>query len=352
MGPIGQVSSKLQRSPQRIAYIGNSVTAQRDGFRTRMQASINSWSGIRHEEVNFGLGGVGSFGSAALLEHLVLRRRPSIAFIETSLADSGLNTPAEWVEDSVRSIVGSLREINTETIFLHLPRIDKFRSHVAATRLIYDRISADQRVPQIDVERCLSDSGIELRPSMYVDGIHTTPEGGRYFASAVLTALTEGIKEPRIPMSVISSRGFTPMPLRLRTKWADSLEITDGEVTHGLFRLQLPTMRVTRNSQVTVSTEGLPVVGLIVIVDSEAGATDIKSGSLNLTVQLADEWTNRTPRLQAVVFPRSFRPRDQLSIACSPNATGDRDAAGRPSQVYAFAESLQLCGLVLAESGS
>ena len=349
MTSVANLASKLLSGPQRIAYIGNSVTAQRDGYRTVLHNLIKNWSSHEHAAVNAGLGGVGSFGSAALLDLFALKRKPSVAFIETSLADSGLNTPVEWVEDSVRSLVESLREIETVAVFLHMPRIDEFRSWVIPTRAIYDKIAAATRTPCIDVEHRCVNSGVVLQPSMFTDGIHTTPQGGHLFAETIATAIVESAELPLPAVHNIGpsdpSRGW----MRLRTHWADTLSVTAGSPSRGLYRLQLPTLRITRGSQVEFSTGTSSVVGLVVVVDSEAGVMEVASGSDGLAVQLADEWTNRSPRLQVVPFPRTFGVKDTLRVTCSTKDAAPRDAAGRVTQVQATASSLQLCGLVYAE---
>lgn len=342
-------AAKLQSGSQRIAYIGNSVTAQRDGYRPILHKMIEAWSSHRHDAINFGLGGVGSFGSAALLDLFVLNRRPTVAFIETSLADSGLNTPAEWVRDSVRSLVESLRAIETVAVFLHMPRVDEFRSHAIPTRTMYDEITAATRTPHIDIEQSLANSRVVLQPSMFTDGIHTTPQGGRLFAETIATALMEAAESPLLARHNIGPRDPNKGWMGLSTHWADTLVVTAGTVNRGLYRLQLPILRLARGLKVELSTGTSPVVGLVVVVDSEAGVMEIASGSDGIAVQLADEWTNRSSRLQVVPFPRTFRVRDKLTITCSTSDVAPRDAAGRFTQVQATASSLQLCGLVLAE---
>lgn len=349
MKTLAEVASKLRRGPQSIAYIGNSVTAQRDGYRPLLHKLIEDWSSHRHDTINFGLGGVGSFGSAALFDLFVAKRRPSVAFIETSLADSGLNTPVEWVEDSVRSLVKSLQEMETTAVFLHMPRIDEFRSHVIRTRALYDEIAATAVLPQIDVEQSLTKRGLVLRQAMFTDGIHTTAEGGRMFA----TAIAEDLKDAEESLTTVGpttlSRDSSDGWKRLRTHWIDSVPFTAGASSRGFYRLQLPTIRLTPGSQTELTTVGSSVVGLVVVVDSESGVMEVAAGSDGLTVQLADEWTNRSPRLQVVPFPRNFRVKDTLRVTCSVRDTAARDAAGRFSQVQGTAKSLQLCGLVFEE---
>lgn len=352
MTSVATLASKLRSGPQRIAYIGNSVTAQRDGYRPVLHNLIKKWSSHEHAAVNAGLGGIGSFGSSALLDLFALKREPTVAFIETSLSDSGLNTPAEWVEDSVRSLVESLREIETAVVFLHMPRVDEFRSHAIFTRAIYNEIAAVTRTSCIDVEQRLANSGVILQPSMFTDGIHTTPQGGRLFADTIASAIMESAESPLLAEHNIGLSDPVSGWMRLRTHWADSLPVTAGSPSRGLYRLQLPTLRLTRGSRVEFSTGTSSVVGLVVVVDSEAGVMEVASGSESLTVQLADEWTNRSPRLQVVPFPRTFGAKDTLTVTCSTKDAAPRDAAGRFTQVRATASSLQLCGLVCAESGA
>ena len=78
---IGRVLLNLSARPGPVAYLGNSVTAQKDGFRTLLHPLIEAECENRLRAVNAGFGGVGSLASVCFMDRLVVRHAPRLCFI-------------------------------------------------------------------------------------------------------------------------------------------------------------------------------------------------------------------------------------------------------------------------------
>src|SRR5436305_597593 len=90
----------LATRPGAIAYLGASVTQQRDGFRPRLHARLEE-SLAAPRMVNAGIGGVGSMAGLFYMDDFVLPRRPELCLVEFLTADIGGFTPTNMVADAV-----------------------------------------------------------------------------------------------------------------------------------------------------------------------------------------------------------------------------------------------------------
>ena len=82
--------------PRSIAYLGNSLTVQKAGYRPALHQRLEQHWEAPLQQVNAGLGGVGSLACACLLDLLVQRHQPDLCLIECSAADMlGATSPAQ-----------------------------------------------------------------------------------------------------------------------------------------------------------------------------------------------------------------------------------------------------------------
>jgi len=344
---LSEFSQCLRAAPQRVAYVGNSVTAQRGGYREILHSLISETTSHRHQAINVGLGGVGSFGSAALLPYFLKQRSPSVAFIETSLADSGGATPHYLIPGSLGSIVSYLRQRSAEPVFLHLPRLDVSTETNQTVRPIYDSLADEEGVSQVDVEALLRERGAPVTADLFTDGIHTTPHGANVFARTICDHLfaREHVEQS---LARVQTR-LRVQQRRIYTKFIESLRSPNQLLRHGVFRLQMQTVELGPGEFVEFHVAEEEVLGVVVAVDAESGVMRVASGGRDVSVQLADEWSNGAPRLQVVSFPEGFVIRDRIRVTCSDEEGAPVDAAGRNSRVIKQAKSLRIIGIVCAE---
>jgi hypothetical protein len=68
MWGLRDTAAQLAAGPVVIAYLGNSVTAQKDGYRPYLHKGLVKRFGHEHKAVNAGFGGVGSIGSVCTMD--------------------------------------------------------------------------------------------------------------------------------------------------------------------------------------------------------------------------------------------------------------------------------------------
>ena len=108
-------------APRSIAYLGNSLTVQKAGYRPALHQRLEQHWGAPIQQVNAGLGGVGSLACSCLLDLLVRRHKPDLCLIECSAADMIGATPHTQIGPSVETLVRELLVASVEPVLLDLP---------------------------------------------------------------------------------------------------------------------------------------------------------------------------------------------------------------------------------------
>jgi lysophospholipase L1-like esterase len=181
----------LSKKVCKIVFIGNSVTAQKKGYRQYLSDLITQESKFQHNYINAGIGGVGSLASAFFVNDFVLRHRPDICFVECTVADIEGATPTHFIPDSIHGIIKKLKSQNIIICFLHLFNSNKSSIKVNHIISMYDGILAQYGVPSINIYQAFSkliDSGEYRNDDLLFDGVHTTDFGARLTAKYIFDA--------------------------------------------------------------------------------------------------------------------------------------------------------------------
>ena len=319
MTGLCDVAHRLADRPVTIAYMGNSVTAQKDGYRPHLHAGLVKRFGHDHRAVNAGFGGVGSIGSVCTMDDLVIRHRPALCFIECLTGDIGVGVHAD-TGPALEGMLRKLAAIGTAPCFLNLPRGDADCSLENPTVALYARVAEYHRTPSIDIGPMLKDEASAL----FRDDVHTTEAGGRRIAELILEALESKFTAPgdSYPWTPLFSRDFsaaTVTPMRtdaLRDPAACAIK---------RFRLSTPYVELGPDNEIGFHSRTDELLGLLIVAGPHSGPTVMN----NVEYQLRDRWCHYE-RLHAFVLDKPF-PADQL-VTISPKSD-IRDLSAPPSRL-------------------
>ncbi len=288
------VRSASGSTPKTVAYLGNSLTVQRAGYRPQLHDLLRNCWGQDLSEVNAGLGGVGSLACAALLDLLVTRHRPDLCLVECSAADMMGATPPRQIGPSIESIGRGLIDAGVTPVFLHLPWRDvpAARDSVLAA---YDEVARHLHIRTIDLWPVWTPHD----GALLTDGQHLTRQGGVEVAQAIADRL-------RGPLAVAPDACARPALHPHRTRWVaaagHSAVAATPDTRVGRFRLTLPTIEVPVGGAVTITPpDGQAITALLVVADTATGVVGIDTANGQETVQLRDQWCD-SPRIQAIPF--------------------------------------------------
>jgi len=303
---LGRVATMLRQRACRIAYVGNSVTAQRDGYVPYLHAHLGSWTAQPHHAFQVGLSGMGSMGCLFTLDPLVLSRKPDLCFIECTTGDSGSRPPLEIIGPAIEGFVRKLRAIGCECCILHGYRadrtVDDFRPIIAR----YERVADHYGIPSIHLGRAIHiglASGEWSLEKLFLDGIHTTTDGGRVMATLVARAL-EAILSA-------SSTDTPPLGIRLHSDNLEAarllrpepqavLDLRRSRSSH--FRQVLPYLEIQAGNGLVLDTAPGKLAGLLFVAGPHASDIVIEADSQKQEFSTWDEWCDRD-LLRSVIFP-------------------------------------------------
>lgn len=302
--------------PRSIAYLGNSLTVQKAGYRPALHQRLEQHWEAPLQQVNAGLGGVGSLACACLLDLLVLRHQPDLCLIECSAADMlGATSPGQ-IGPSLETIVRELLAAAVEPVLLHLPWRRSEPAQRESTFGTYLLVADHYGICSVSLwDRWLPHDGALLD-----DGKHLTRQGGSEVADAIAPLLAAAwMDRPEQPRA-------QPSPLHPhRTQWlaaaASDPRISPTEhCRRSRFRLSLPMLEVPVDQAVTITPPlGEKVTGLLVVADNDSGVVELSSHGQHECVQIRDQWCDQ-PRLQMILLDSAITGTLQLQM------TGLRDA--------------------------
>jgi hypothetical protein len=300
LGAAGQ----LAEGPATIAYLGNSITRQRDGYRLPLHALLNERFGHEHRAINAGFGGVGSVASACTMDDMVIRHRPRLCFIETLTGDMGVGVHTD-TGPALEGMVHKLGAIGASACFLHLPRQGADFSDANPVARTHFALAAHYRIPIVDLAARLSGEGSDY----FRDGIHVTPEGGVRTARLIADALEPlfEVAEPELPGRPLYQVDYcgagiaAVLPAALRDPAAGRL---------GRFRLRYPYLDFAADNAVRFRSEQAAVVGLFLVIGPHSDTVDI-NGQVH---RLRDRWCSYE-RIHALILPRAIEPGTAIEIA-------------------------------------
>lgn len=303
---LGSAATMLRERACRIAYVGNSVTAQRDGYVPYLHAHLGSWTAQPHHALQVGLSGMGSMGCLFTLDAFVLSRKPDLCFIECTTGDSGSRPPLEIIGPAIEGLVRKLRAIGCECCILHAYRSDRTVEDFQPIIDRYERVADHYGIPSVHLGRAIDlglTSGEWSLEQLFLDGIHTTTEGGRVMATLIARALQAILSA--------SSADAPTLGLRLHPNDFEAARLLRPEPQTALdpqrcrsshFRLVLPYLEIGAGNGLVLDAAPGKLAGLLLVAGPHAGDIVIEADSQMQEFSTWDEWCDRD-LLRSVIFP-------------------------------------------------
>jgi len=346
---LGSVATVLRERACRIAYVGNSVTAQRDGYVPYLHAHLGSWTAQPHHALQVGLSGMGSMGCLFTLDPLVLSRKPELCFIECTTGDSGSRPPLDFIGPAVEGLVRKLRTIGCECCILHAYRSDRTAEDFQPIIDRYEQVADHYGIPSVHLGRAISlglASGEWSLEQLFLDGIHTTSQGGRIMATLIARALEK----------IFSATATDALPLRLRLHSANfeaarllrpkpPIALKPQRYRSSNFREVLPYLEIEAGDGLMLDAAPGKLAGFLVVAGPHAGNIVIEADSRLQEFSTWDEWCDRD-LLRSVIFPKSIRRDATVRVTVTDRGGGSR------SEIHGVPKLLKLIGFMLYDECS
>jgi len=308
--------NKLYSQPCKIAYLGGSVTVQKNGYRPLLHHLICQITQQNHHAINAGIGGVGSIAHAFLLNEFVIKHQPDFCFIECAIVDGEGMTPQDQIQFSIESICLQLLQQKIPSCFLQLFKSKDLIQYEEILQHNYRPIIHHYQVPEINLHdffsRQIQENVLQASDLLY-DGIHTTDLGSTLFANQIATDWFNLLPSLLPNTFAIESRGVHQSLYPIIVGPDQLQESIEGNFKVKKFKFTIPYLEMDSNSSLNLECDFGEVIGILVIVDNDSGVIEIKTDEFTHHAQLHDQWCDH-PRIQAVLLPHAIASRKLLSI--------------------------------------
>jgi hypothetical protein len=187
---LSSIRASLERETCKIAYLGASVTAQKQGYRPVLHEWFQTYFGQPHIEINAGTGGISSTAAVFLMDDDVIEHQPDLCFIEYSTGDMTWTTLEVGLV--IEAMVRKLQAINCQVCFLYLYRSDRNFAPDNPILIEYEDIANFHGIPSINVGKYIQESlaaGKIIFEDLYRDHVHNTVAGGQFVTDYITQAL-------------------------------------------------------------------------------------------------------------------------------------------------------------------
>jgi len=303
-----------------ILFCGNSVTAQKEGFRPILTEWLQMESSEKLSTTNTVLGGVGSFGCAYLIHSTLDRnlRRPSLSFIECLTGDIGIYASPDEIAPDLENVVRRLMHHGTFICFLGMYHQRRNTTDARELEARYQKIAKHYSIPFIDIafnfDR-LIDSGLASSISLLRDGIHTTPAGSFLASHLIIQKLQPLLKTipPKCPK--LPSRLFSTEKRYLYTIQLDPTQIRGIPNSHWKrFQLACQYVSLKHGEGLEIDLEEASLAGIMYINGPLSGGLRLVTSHSSHEYTLSDKWSY-FERLHAFRLPVEFKHNDPICIS-------------------------------------
>lgn len=294
-GGFGDLAAKLYAQPCKIAYLGASVSVQRDGYLPRLHQALVTATGQLHTAINASMGAVGSGAAVFTMDSRVLEHSPDFCFVELSTGDMGHKTPLPEIGPALEGIVRKLQDAGCPVCFLYLYRSDRAFGDTNPVLMPYEQVAAYYGIPSLNVGAQME---AEVRRGKYAvsdllrDHVHTTPRGADITAALILqgvetlwahtpaeTNYLERRALPNLFPKNFHHTGIVPLtPQMLREP---------ENFVRGKFRLVLDFIQIDSHNEIVWKFDG-DLVGMQLILGKESGVIEVVTPQATYTYALWD----------------------------------------------------------------
>ena len=343
-------NTDLQTRACKIAFLGNSVTAQKEGYAYKLASQINDYFPPTHEFIFAGIGGIGSLASCFLIEDFVLRHQPDFCFVEFTVADIGYATPTQYLKPALEGIIQKLISSSTKICFLHLYNTHTLPERSDEIILKYEEVLDYYKIPSINVrEKIIAgilDKAFHAKDILY-DGVHTTNQGALIYSDFIMKALisklnvgTDDSSQPNTRLD--SSFRYTQIVLP-----ESLLNDTSEHLVKARFRGLIKYIQMDNAYTFETSLEDGMILGFFIIADDTSGVVHICFGDNSYHVQTYDQWCNKE-RIQSVILEKPVPKFQKLRISLTTLDSALKGANGTSNNYIKIGSSFKFMGLMVA----
>lgn len=353
---LGNLIQKLEQQACKIAYLGASVTAQKQGYRPNLHQWFQEHFKQPHVEINGAIGGVISGAAVFLMDDMVIQHEPDFCIIEYSTVDMAWNSPE--IGSAIEAMVRKLKDIDCPVCFLYLYRTGQKFNDFNPVIAWYEEVAEYYQIPSINVGRYIEASLKQQEfqfDELFRDFVHNTPAGGKFVAEYIAETLLEVLrKSPDRQLkpvdyddyAVSDAYVFGQMFPIQRSMIGDRRSAKTGSYQYKSSGNEYSYFELDSNNELEFEIEG-KLIAILVIIGRESGIVELVTPSRTYEYCLWDEYCHYD-RLDAQPIDRHFAAKTRVKLRLTDKPI-DYSRCRRPiDNPEAIEKSMKIVGLLVS----
>ena len=360
---LDKLKHKLNSDICKIAYMGSSVTVQKEGYRIFLHQFLREYFNREHLEICAAIGGVGAITGVFTMDEDVISYDPDVCFIEYMVSDRiEANTPQGEIGKVIEGVVRKLNQTNCSVIFLYryLER-EMIGDRYDYALNEYEKIARYYNITSIDfggyIQSCI-DRQQYAHQSLFKDHTHTTTEGSKVAADYIANVLK----------SIFESNAKVAEQKRdIKPFYSDNYQSTtivhlnnEFLTNKSNYNIGLCADKVKNHQSKTKDYQYIEVgtdnsfkfqikgelIGLMVIVGRDSGMVKISANDRTDKVMLWDKWCHYD-RFSTVILSQKYNRPTNVEIKLTDEAidySSCRREIENPQQIV---KKLKLVGIMI-----
>ncbi len=320
LGSFQQAFQRVRKGDGKVLFCGNSVTAQREGFRPRLEEWLHYGIERPNQILNAVLGGVGSFGCSFLFHNTLNQNRnePALCFIECLSGDIGIKADPEEIKSDLESMLRRLLKRGSAVCLLFLYHHRWTTEPAKRLREVYQQLATFYEIPVIDIAsdfQRMIETGDASEASLLRDGVHTTPAGSYLAFNKIASSLMHldpskrNLQEKHLPPRLFAAAETYLHTLNLMPSRFEHI----SESKWGLFRLANRYLRIELDESLDFTLEDGSLAGILFVNGPDSGGLTYSTLHSKNEYNLADKWSHYQ-RLHVLRLEEQPKSNENMSI--------------------------------------
>ena len=326
---LDKLKRKLNSGVCKIAYMGSSVTVQKEGYRIFLQQFFREYFNREHLEICAAIGGVGAITGVFTMNEDVINYAPDLCFIEYMVSDRiEANTPQSEIGKVIEGVVRKLNKIDCQIVFLYRyieRNLINERYQYALDE--YEKIARHYNITSIDfgsyIQECI-DRQQYAHQSLFKDHTHTTTEGSKvaanYIGSILKSAFESNYEVEQKPnLKPIYSNNYENTAITyINENFLDNKNnyikgsCADKVKNHQSKSKDYQYIEIATDNSFQFKVKG-EIIGLMVIIGRDSGIIEFSAGERTEKVMLWDKWCHYD-RFSTIILSKKYAEVTEINI--------------------------------------
>ncbi len=355
------LKQKLNFGVCKIAYMGSSVTVQKEGYRIFLQKFLREHFAQEHLEICAAIGGVGAITGVFTMDEDVIDYAPDLCFIEYMVSDRiEVNTPQSEIGKAIEGIVRKLNQIDCKIIFLYRyieQELISDRYHYALNE--YEKIAEYYQINSIDfggyIQDCIERQKY-AREKLFKDHTHTNRLGSEvaanYIADALKTIFESNIKDtdykntnPVYPDNY-SDTAIVYVNESFLSKQNNYTQgsCSDKVKNHQSKNKDYQYIEIASDNSFQFKMKG-ELIGLMVIVGRDSGMIEFSADDRSQKVMLWDKWCHYD-RFTTIILSKKYSQMTEVEIKTTDEAVDYSACRREITNAEQIVKKIKLVGIM------